>query len=123
MKIPSIIKIPRHQRFHIEPRYYDPVKEEIEQREKLIIAEINAEKKKGTYVPGTRIASSFKRRSVQKDNSGLLRFLIAAMLFTGTFVYLLAGYTALLKTGQFILYFALGAWVFSFLYKNLKKGR
>ena len=33
MKFPSLIKIPRHQRFHLKPRYYDPIKEDVENRE------------------------------------------------------------------------------------------
>lgn len=82
----------------MEPRYYDPVKEEIEKREKLIIAEINAEKKKGTYQPGTRISSAFSRSKPKKDDSSLLRFLFAILLFGGVVGYMyfgqLAVYTA-----------------------------
>ena len=95
MKIPSLIKIPNHQRFYIKPRYYDPIKEEVENRERLIIAEINAEKKKGTYVPGTRISSAFTRQMAKKDNSSLLRFLFVILLFGGTVSYLFYGLPAL----------------------------
>lgn len=94
MKIPSLIKIPKHQRFHIKPRHYDPIKDEVENRERLIIAEINAEKKKGTYVPGTRIATAFDRGVTKKDNSSILRFLFVILLLGGTVGYLYFGLMA-----------------------------
>lgn len=112
MKIPSLIKIPQHQRFHIEPRYYDPIKEEVENRERLIIAEINAKKKKGTYVPGTRISSGFNRERIKKDNSGILRFLFVIILFGGTVGYLFFGLIAIYTV------FGLGA--LFFIIKRLK---
>ncbi len=98
MKIPSLIKIPNHQRFYIKPRYYDPIKEEVENRERLIIAEINAEKKKGIYVPGTRIEASFKRKGVKKDNESILRLLIVILLFGATIGYIFYGQIALYST-------------------------
>jgi len=95
MKIPSLIKIPNHQRFYIKPRYYDPIKEEVENRERLIIAEIEAEKKKGTYVPGTRIATAFDRSMQKKDNSSIIRFLFVILLFGGTMGYMYVGNIAI----------------------------
>ncbi len=95
MKIPSLIKIPNHQRFYIKPRYYDPIKEEVENRERLIIAEINAEKKKGSYVPGTRMASAFDRNMRKKDNSSILRLLFVILLFGGIMGYLYVGMIAI----------------------------
>ena len=35
MKLPSIFKTPNYQRFDIKPRYYDPIKEEIEENPAL----------------------------------------------------------------------------------------
>lgn len=32
MKFPSLIKTPRNKKFNFEPRHYDPVKEDLEQR-------------------------------------------------------------------------------------------
>ncbi len=95
MKIPSLVKLPNHQRFYIKPRYYDPIKEEVEHRERLLIAEINAEKKKGVYTPGTRIATAFKRGVVKKDDSGMIRLLIVILLFGGTIAYMFYGSIAL----------------------------
>lgn len=113
MKFPSLIKIPRHQRFHITPRHYDPIKEEVENRERLIIAEIKAEKKKGTYVPGTRISSAFSRNRVTRDNSGVLRFLFVILLFGGTVGYLYFGNVAI--------YTVLGLIASTFLLIRLKR--
>ena len=113
MKIPSLIRIPNHQRFHIKPRFYDPVKEDVENRERLIIAEINSEKKKGTYVPGTRIATAFERGMKKKDNSGILRFLFVILLFGGTVGYLYFGLIAL--------YIIFGLGVLIFIIARLKR--
>ncbi len=95
MKIPSIIRLPDHHQFKVKPRYYDPIKEEVENRERLIIAEINAEKKKGTYVPGSRISSAFNRGITQKDNSSILRFLFVIIFFGGVMGYMYVGNMAL----------------------------
>lgn len=43
MKFPSIFKTSSPQRFGIQPRYYDPVKEEIEERTSRIKKELEAE--------------------------------------------------------------------------------
>jgi hypothetical protein len=113
MKIPSLIKIPNHQRFHIKPRYYDPVKEDVENRERIIIAEINAEKKKGAYVPGTRISQAFKRENSKRDNSSILRFLFVILLFGGTVGYLYIGNVAI--------YTILGLAALAIIYTRLKR--
>ncbi len=52
MKFPSFIKVPKHKRFNVEPRYYDPVKEEIEQRTERIRLEVEQER---AQTPGRRI--------------------------------------------------------------------
>ena len=43
MKLPSIFKTASHQRFAIKPRYYDPIKEEIEERTSRIKKELEQE--------------------------------------------------------------------------------
>jgi len=113
MKVPSLIKLPDHQRFYVKPRYYDPIKEEVENRERLIIAEINAEKKKGTYVPGTRISNAFNRGMTKKDNSSILRFLFVILLFGGVMGYMYYGNIAL--------YTVFGLITSIVIYKRLKR--
>ena len=67
----------------------------MENRERLIIAEINAEKKKGTYVPGARISNAFNREMSKKDNSSVLRFLFVILLFGGVVGYMYFGNIAI----------------------------
>ena len=35
MRFPSLFRLPRNQQFEIKPRYYDPVKEFVEERKRL----------------------------------------------------------------------------------------
>ncbi len=94
MKLPSIIKIPAHNRFHYEPRYYDPIKEEIEERRKRIRQQMEAEQAAGhLFQPRARIEGAFTRRvtSADSDNSALLRLTIMALLMGATVGYLFWG--------------------------------
>lgn len=43
MKLPTIFRTASHQRFEIKPRYYDPIKEEIEERTARIKMELEQE--------------------------------------------------------------------------------
>lgn len=76
MRFPSLIRVPRNKRFTIEPRYYDPIKEEIEERTRRIKEEME-NKKSGTYVPG-RI--SFQRKTSSVPNASFLQLIIATVL-------------------------------------------
>ncbi len=48
MKLPSFVKLPRHKKFTITPRYYDPIKEEIMERTKVIERKMSREENFGT---------------------------------------------------------------------------
>jgi len=101
MKIPSIFRLPRHQRFDIQPRYYDPIKEEIEEKRKKARRMIELRKKQGLPAqvrPGDRIEGAFQRRAPVKDNSTSLRLGLAAVLFGGTVAYLYFGNLAIYVT-------------------------
>lgn len=91
MKLPSIFRIPRYQRFDIVPRYYDPVKEEIEQRTSLIKSELKLEQDAESLddsLKNSRITGSFRKaRSGVKSSAGLMQMVII-MLLSG----LAAGY-------------------------------
>jgi len=76
MRFPSFIKVPRNRRFEITPRYYDPVKEEIEERTERIRQEMQG-KETGQYIPG-RI--SFERKSASIPSGSFLQMIIAAIL-------------------------------------------
>lgn len=81
MRFPSLIRLSRNKRFSIEPRYYDPIKEEIEERTRRIKQELNQGSVEGGssegYSPG-RI--TFERRTQSVPNTSFLQLLIAAVL-------------------------------------------
>lgn len=107
MKLPSIIKTERPQRFSITPRHYDPVKEEIEQRTARIKKELEAE----GIIESEReinealhsgyqssIKGAFTQRSEWKKNSplileqpGWIRLIIFLLLLGGLGGYLFLG--------------------------------
>lgn len=55
MKFPSIFRTASPSRFDIKPRYYDPVKEELEQRTSRIKKELEAEGKLGDLDEAERL--------------------------------------------------------------------
>ncbi len=75
MRLPSLIRLPRNKQFNIEPRYYDPVKEEMEERTSRIKNELS----RGTadYRPGQ---ISFSKRSAPMPSTNILQLAIAAIL-------------------------------------------
>ena len=109
MKFPSFIRLPRHKRFNLEPRYYDPVKEEIEERTRVIKAELEgngAEFKRGKI--------SFERRTQSVPNTSFLQLIIAAALGVAIIGWLFYG--------NYILY-ALWAVVPIYLFYRFKSSR
>ena len=95
MRFPSILKIPEHKRFKLQNRYYDPVKEDIENRTAKIKAEMERRKKLEEIDPSgreSRIAGAFSQKSYYKESkSGMLRFTLMVVLFFGTIGYLYLG--------------------------------
>lgn len=77
MKFPSLIRLPRNKRFEIEPRYYDPIKEEIEERTRRIKQEMEGGQSDGGYTPGK---ISFQRKTSAVPSTSLMQFGIAAIL-------------------------------------------
>jgi hypothetical protein len=69
MKRPGIFKTPKHQRFNLTPRHYDPVKEELEARIARIKSEVEREKQgvesEEDDLPygGGSLRGAFKQRS------------------------------------------------------------
>ena len=83
MKIPSIIKTPKYNRFNFEPRHYDPIKEEIE--EKLRMAKAQKEFDSSTTGYQSSISAAFSKRQKKNSQSSTLQLIIAIALM-GTFV-------------------------------------
>ncbi|WP_425393054.1 hypothetical protein [Ekhidna sp.] len=76
MRFPSLFRLPKHQQFRIQPRYYDPVKEEILERTERIREEM--EGKKAEEYRSTKI--NFKRKTKSAPATSMLQLGIAALL-------------------------------------------
>lgn len=102
MKIPSIFKTPKYQKFNITPRYYDPVKEEMEERTARIRRELNmgveGEQVKEPSQYSSRIAGSFRQGRGRQKGSVLTMQLIIVILLVGG----LAGYLYFGNMGLYI---------------------
>ncbi len=110
-KFPSLIRLPKHKRFNFEPRYYDPIKEDIENR----IAQIKSEMgqaEEGEY--HSSIQGSFRRSfdSGGTKSPGLIQLLIFTLLF-GSFV-------GWIFYGNVVLYI-LSAFIPVYLFLRLRK--
>jgi hypothetical protein len=107
-------------RFDIKPRYYDPVKEEIEQRTARIRKELQAEGKlpdeagesevysrydgssiRGAFTGGSKIKG---RQGSPLNNAGMLRLVIFVLLIGSLFGYIYYGPEAI----YILLYAAVG---------------
>ena len=98
MKLPSIINIPAYQRFKYDPRFYDPIKEEIEGRRKRIIRQIEGEKRRGTYSSRKRLEGAFSRRVPYEGKSSFVRLTVGVILFSGIVGFLYFGNIAVYIT-------------------------
>lgn len=97
MRLPTLIKLPRHLTFEFRPRYWDPVKEEFEarvERAKREVGKGTIVDKNGKYVPNikgqmrTHMSGRFqnlRRKETQKAN---VRFVFILMIL-GFFAYYL----------------------------------
>ena len=77
MKIPSFIRLPKNKRFNFEPRYYDPIKEEIEERTSRIKNEMEEEE---GYSHRGSISSAFRRKQRQNKQSNVMQFVFVFIL-------------------------------------------
>jgi len=105
MKFPSLFRIPTHKRFNFEPRYYDPIKEDIARRTARIKQELSGDKSNNYR---TNISHAFTRKSPQSNKTGLIQFSLIAGMFGVFFGYLYYGNIAiiilLVVIGIYILY-------------------
>jgi len=118
MKVPSLLRIPKHQKFHIQPRYYDPVKEDIEQRISRIKNEMDIENNEDSMQYRSKMKGAFgKQKSYRGGHKighkiGASQFLMI-LVITGGFVgYLFYGNIAL---------YLMGAVIALYYYLRLKK--
>ena len=118
IKLPSLTKKPKYQKFHIEPRYYDPVREDIENRTSRIKAELgmsdDADLDAGY---ASQISGSFRKnlkhtQGGKVDQTSMIRLIVLIVLvaMVGGFVYI----------GSDIFYILL-LYVPFYLWKKLRK--
>lgn len=107
MKFPSIFRVNQPRRFQINPRHYDPVKEEIHQRTENIKRELEArgvlesedrEELDRRYSHGSSIRGAFtsgspikKQPSTVMQSAGMMRMIIFVLLVAGFGGYLYIG--------------------------------
>ena len=87
MGLPTLFKIPPHKIFEFKARYYDPVKEEFDQRVERAKRDAGASSainEKGEYVPAVkgqmRCYINRTYASTQRRNSNFRMIIIAAVL-------------------------------------------
>lgn len=93
MNIPRFFKTPRHRQFNYQPLYYDPEKEEREERNREIKRELGIQQgNPGDYRPTIRRGSMkayFKGNKRAERRSNLRLFLIVIfLLFLAYFILL-----------------------------------
>ncbi len=117
MKLPSLMKKPKYQRFHIAPRYYDPIKEDIENRTSRIKAELGMGNEETDFGYRSQISGSFRKNMKHATGNGvdqttMLRLLIMVVLvmFAGGFVFI----------GSEVFYLAL-LYIPFYLWKRIRK--
>ena len=81
MRFPSLFRVQKHQQFQIKPRYYDPVKEFIEERKVLAN---QSEDEKPTGYSASRIR--FERKKSNDGMSTSLLQLVIALVLSGLLV-------------------------------------
>lgn len=107
MRIPTLTRLPNYRKFNFEPRYYDPIKEDIEERTSRIKQELRQHSYNSSY-QSSGINGSFARRASYTRSSNILQVVIMITLFTFFFGYLYFGnniFYILLLVGPIYVYF------------------
>ena len=104
MGFTSLLKTAKHKRFNLQPRYYDPIKEEIENRTWRIKREMKekSDDDENTEPFKSGIAGSFHRKSnMTGSKTGVLRFTIMVLLIITAIGYLFWGNVVLYTLAGF----------------------
>lgn len=73
--------MPQNKRFNIEPRYYDPIKEDIQNRTERIKGEL---KHTSSELHGEHIRSAYANRDRREKSTNIMQLLLILILL-GTF--------------------------------------
>ncbi|MDW7695312.1 hypothetical protein R9C00_28010 [Flammeovirgaceae bacterium SG7u.111] len=79
-KFPSFLKLPSHTRFEFTPRYYDPVKEEIEMKIEMAKRQHAKGDPDHHLDVKTRISESFTRKRNEQNQSLMIKLFIVVLL-------------------------------------------
>ena len=84
-RIPSFFKSAKNKRFNYDPWFYDPVKEELDERRSAIRRQLKMDSDGSPkHLPGSGIRGSFKSVNPRRGtNTGMLRLVIALVLLLG----------------------------------------
>lgn len=85
MALFKFFKVPKHQRYDYKPRYYDPKKEELEQR----LKHIKDSKNGSVEAAKARIANRMRRGYSSNYQSKRQQLLRSNMILLGTILFLL----------------------------------
>ncbi|MGB3181415.1 MAG: hypothetical protein WBB45_08495 [Cyclobacteriaceae bacterium] len=86
-KIPFQGRLPKYQKFHIQPRFYDPVKEDIRNRNIEIKRELEQKKSQDEY-SGSVIEESFRRKAKENRKTSTLQVVLMLGLLVLAVYYL-----------------------------------
>ncbi|MCK5208262.1 MAG: hypothetical protein KAQ79_09585 [Cyclobacteriaceae bacterium] len=87
MKFPSLSRIPKYKRFNYEPRYYDPIKEDIQNRTERIKGEL---KITSSQSHREHIKKAFRNRAKREKSSDFMQLLLVIIMlgsFGGWLIY------------------------------------
>jgi len=95
MGFASFFKKPEHKRFNIQPRYWDPAKDEREDRERRVRGELGLRGKNEPYIPNIKGKMKMQLHHGHFDSSGsrnksnirLLVIFILLLLVTYIYIY------------------------------------
>ncbi|WP_372754814.1 hypothetical protein [Labilibaculum sp.] len=94
MGFTSFFNKPEHKRFNIQPRYWDPAKEEREDRERRIRAEMGLKDENEQYIPNIKGRMKSELRHGKFDSNGarnksnIRLLLIFVLLSFAAYIYL-----------------------------------
>lgn len=93
MAVLRFFRVPKHQQYDYKPRYWDPKKEELEERLKQIeerkgndAQAIKARLSGGGFRRGYQADDRYRKRQVLRSNAVLLVIVIALVLFSYIFL-------------------------------------
>ncbi|CAG5079409.1 hypothetical protein [Parvicella tangerina] len=88
MKFPSFSKINKHRKFHYTPMYYDPEKEELDERVKMAKIKYGIEEGDETLKRKIRMQDQFKESKSAMDSMKRWNSSIRLFVILGIIIYL-----------------------------------